>query len=440
MKDDDDVGFDLTAWEAPPPPAGIADAVIARVIQPPVVGAVEAPHRSSRWWIAGGIAAVAVGVVAVALLSRTNEEASGGSGAVATAKPSHLQLGGTAVDLDENTDVWWVREGTQTVVQQPRGRATWKVAANEELVINTGATGATVRASGASLRVEVDMNLSDARLIGTSAVTAAAVALVTVIVYEGHVKVTSAERTVDVPAGTTVQVAPNKPPVQPDVVSGREKRLESKVKFLELENELLRKRLEPVAVTPPSPEKFEVVMKPLAPRFPACRYGWQSDRTTVTIVVEAANRVEVSFNDDVLPQDRPTVDCVRKVIQRADFTAVAQGSYEYEVAFGRRVPVVQVPAVKPKPPVTVDPTPCPTARELDTIEQKGQELLGSGSYAGALAMFLKGVKCRPRLASFAYLAACKAKNFPRAKMLFKLVGKDSLSQICLKEGYDPRSP
>mgnify|MGYP001393647385 CR=1 FL=1 len=35
-----------------------------------------------------------------------------------------------------------------------------------------------------------------------------------------------------------MQVAPNQPPVQPDVVSGREKRLESKVKFLELENEL----------------------------------------------------------------------------------------------------------------------------------------------------------------------------------------------------------
>ncbi len=437
--DDDDVGFDLTAWDAPPPPHGIADAVVARVAAP-VAGAVEpAPPRRSRWWIVGGLAAVIAGAISIALLSRSSEE-TGGSGAVATAKPSHLQLGGTAVDLEANTDVWWVREGAQTIVQQPRGRATWKVAANEELVINTGAMGASVQASGASLRVEVEMNLSDARLIGASAVTAVAVALVTVIVYEGHVKVTSADKTIEVPAGTTVQVAPNKPPVQPDVVSGREKRLESKVKFLELENELLRKKLAPVAVTPDkTPDKFAAVMKTLAPRFPACRHGWMNDQTTVVVVVEAANTVEVSFNDDPPPGDQPMFDCVRQVIERANFTSVAQGAYEYDVAFGQRVPV-NVPVVTPKPPVTVDPAPptdCDPKRDA-ALETKADDLINSGSYAKALRTYEQIVKCRPDVAGKAYLSACKARNFPKAKALFKLVGRDSFAQICIKEGFDPR--
>jgi hypothetical protein len=441
MKDDDDVGFDLTAWEAPPPPTGIADAVIARVTQPPVVGAVEAPHRSSRWWIAGGVAAVIAGVASVALLSRTNEEVTGGSGAVATAKPSHLQLGGTAVDLEANTDVWWVREGTQTVVQQPRGTATWKVAANEELVINTGATGASVRASGASLRVEVDMNLSDARLIGTSAVTAAAVALVTVIVYEGHVKVTSAERTVDAPAGTTVQVAPNKPPVQPDVVSGREKRLESKVKFLELENELLRKKLEPEWLTPTDVNNFNAAIKPIVASLKKCRLGSAASEMTLQVKLEDGG---FKLGIDATPAvKQPVFECVDTQLSKVNFGSVKKGAYTYAVTFDATVVVrTPLPKVSPKPPVTVDPTPpanCDAKRDAE-LENKGDELTTAGSYAAALAMYEQILRCRPKAASKAYLSACRARSFAKAKRFFKLVGRESLAQVCLKEGFDPRLP
>ncbi len=438
MNDDDDVGFDLTAWDAPPPPTGIADAVIARVAAPPVAGAVEAPSRSSRWWIAGGIAAVLVGVVSVALLSRTNEEVTGGSGAVATAKPSHLQLGGTAVDLEANTDVWWVREGKQTVAQQPRGRAMWKVAANEQLVINTGAMGASVSASGASLRVEVDMNLTDARLIGTSAATAAAVALVTVIVYEGHVKVTSADKTIEVPAGTTVQVAPNQPPVQPDQISGREKRLESKVKFLELENQLLRKKLEPDALTQTDVNNFQAAMKRIAPALRKCALGSAADEVSLTVELRDGG-FKLGIQPDV---GVATVDCADKLISKIDFGSVKKGAYSYAVTFDAPV-VVRAPLPKgpPKPPVTVDPTPpvdCANTTMLDTLGRKGDELMAAGSYAAALAMFDKLVKCRPRTIPKAYLAGCKARNFVKAKQMFKLMNRDSLAQICIKEGFDPR--
>jgi TonB family protein len=74
--------------------------------------------------------------------------------------------------------------------------------------------GASVEASGASLRVEVQMQIahSDARVVAASAVTAAAVALVTIVVYQGHVKVASGGQTVNVAAGGRVEVKPGASP------------------------------------------------------------------------------------------------------------------------------------------------------------------------------------------------------------------------------------
>ena len=51
MRDDDDnvlADYDLSAWEAPPPSAGLADAVIARAKQPPAVAAVTIPKFDSK--------------------------------------------------------------------------------------------------------------------------------------------------------------------------------------------------------------------------------------------------------------------------------------------------------------------------------------------------------------------------------------------------------
>ncbi|HET9990975.1 MAG TPA: hypothetical protein VFQ65_20730 [Kofleriaceae bacterium] len=56
------------------------------------------------------------------------------------------------------------------------------------------------------------MNLTDARLITTAAVTSAAVAFVTVAVYEGHVKLSGAGQTVVVGPGVTFEVGPGQPP------------------------------------------------------------------------------------------------------------------------------------------------------------------------------------------------------------------------------------
>jgi hypothetical protein len=446
MTDDDEVGFDLTAWEAPPAPSGIADAVIARVEAPLVVGAVEAEQpRKLRWWmIAGPLVVAAAAVLAIVATSRTVEdELVGGSGAVATAKPSHLELGRTAVDLEAATDLVWTRDGKRITAMQPRGRATWKVGANEELRIDAGAMGASVVASGASLRVEVDMNLSDARLIGASAVTAAAVALVTVIVYEGHVKVTSAEKTVEVASGSTVQIAPNKPPVVPDQISGREKRLESKIKFLELENELLRKKLEPEWLTPSDIASFRGVMKPLDAKLEKCRLGSTVNEMTLNITVEDRGGLKIQIPTKVTPE---AVECVDQILTKADFTALKVGTYSYEVAFeavaitGPAKPAV--PKTVPNPPPAVDPTPvvCSNTAEVERLSNVGDSYNMRGNFQMALQAYEKIVKCNKNVAAKAYLAACRARNFPRAKQLFDVIGKESLAQICLKEGFDPRRP
>src|SRR5205085_8659243 len=98
-------------------------------------------------------------------------------------------------------------------VAQLRGAATWRVDAGDTMVIDAGAMGASVEASGASLRLEVAMRItpSDGRVVAASTITAAAVALVTVAVYQGHIKVTSGGQTVNVGAGGAVEIKPGEP-------------------------------------------------------------------------------------------------------------------------------------------------------------------------------------------------------------------------------------
>jgi hypothetical protein len=213
-------GIDLGAWAPPPPPEAdaLADAVVARMREPAASAAREpAEHGAAaggsrrRWPIAAAAAAVVVAVAAAGVLVLSRQVAPpppAGSGEVLAARASHLEIGASSAELDPGAEARWRREGRRIAAAQPRGAALWRVAAEDTLVIDAGAAVASVEASGASLRVEVQMNLSDARVIGASAATAAAVALVTVIVYQGHVNVTSAGQTVRVEPGSTVEVRP----------------------------------------------------------------------------------------------------------------------------------------------------------------------------------------------------------------------------------------
>jgi len=214
MSNDDEVlaEYDLSAWDAPPPPAGLADAVIDRMggtdvgIAVPVEEHRTMPKRA--WIIAGAAVAALLLALGVWSLIRSTHRAAPSSGGVLADKARTLELDTVHADLDPGADVRWRRDGDVWLVEQRAGRAAWRVDGDEKLVVVAGAGLASVEATGANLRVEVQMNAMDARVIGASALTAAAVALVTVVVYEGHVKVGRGvgQQTVVVAPGTTYSV------------------------------------------------------------------------------------------------------------------------------------------------------------------------------------------------------------------------------------------
>jgi TonB family protein len=222
MTDPDDplAGIDLDAWQPPPPPGGIADAVVNRMREPVAVPAHELDERGRRHWprwagAAVALVAIAGGVATLApRLAPAPRDAVRDRGDIVVDRASHIELGATAAELEAGAALHWQRDGRRIAVVQARGGATWRIGGDDTLVLDAGAMGASVEASGASLRVEVDMQItsSDARLVAASAVTAAAVALVTVIVYQGHVRITSAGQVVNLAAGSSAEIRPGGPP------------------------------------------------------------------------------------------------------------------------------------------------------------------------------------------------------------------------------------
>ena len=95
---------------------------------------------------------------------------------------------------------------------------------------------------------------------------------------------------------------------------------------------------------------------------------------------------------------------------------------------------------KKDPGVTVTPPPACDPTVIANLEATGDQANTAGSYAAALSSYEGVFKCKTAVAQKAYLAACRARNFPKAKLYFKIANKESLAQICLKEGYDPRTP
>ena len=171
MSDEDLRELDLSAWEVPPPSADLADRVIARMREPVGAAAVEPVVRASRkWWLGGAVAAV---VAAAALALVVGRGGAGGAdfGAVIADRAREVSIGDTRGELDRGAMLVWRREGDVLVVAQAGGTATWRTGNGQRLRIE--ATEASIDATGASLRVEVPMNMSDGRLIGASALTAA---------------------------------------------------------------------------------------------------------------------------------------------------------------------------------------------------------------------------------------------------------------------------
>ena len=77
---------------------------------------------------------------------------------------------------------------------------------------------------------------------------------------------------------------------------------------------------------------------------------------------------------------------------------------------------------------------------VSAAEAKGDEAVSRGQFAAALAAWTPVLSCKPALGVKAYLAACRAKSFPRAKQLFKSLTKnhDEMARRCIEQGFDPR--
>jgi hypothetical protein len=136
--------------------------------------------------------------------------------------PHHLILDATTDDLDPGAELRWARDGHRLTVHQLRGTARWTIAGGDTLRLDAapdlhpgGTSSTAIEASGASLRVEVPMNLADLKIVGTTTAVAAAAAVITVAVYQGHIAATSGGQTVRIEPGATVELRPQQPPAPP---------------------------------------------------------------------------------------------------------------------------------------------------------------------------------------------------------------------------------
>ena len=214
MDEDDQnslAGFDLDAWAPPAVAQSFADRVIARVTATDRAIAVEVNRRSTRrWWYGTAIAAILAAAAAIFVwqMPGQDEPQSPESGSILATRPQQrLVLDHASGVLDVGAFVEWSRVGGVTTVAQRTGGATWHVDANQHLKIDLGAASASnktsIEASDATLRLETNMNLADGKILGAAAITAAS--LITMIVYEGHVKTTSdSGQTVTVPSGSVI--------------------------------------------------------------------------------------------------------------------------------------------------------------------------------------------------------------------------------------------
>jgi hypothetical protein len=250
---------------------------------------------------------------------------------------------------------------------------------------------ASVEATGASLRVEVEMNLSDARLMGTSAATAAVVSLVTVIVYEGHVKVTGNGQTVNVAPGNTVAVGPNAPPrtVTDD-----------------------QRAVAGVTATDPLAPKIADLQRALA----VCG----QDAVTGTLDVLLAVMPDGTHSTTVFaikPNDKPAIDaCARDQIAKARFPASHDGgTYKLHVDW---------------------------TRDCFAFIDRARGELQQGRDANALRLFESAFACDAGLAddttnTMAFMAACRSRNENAAKHYAAYLPperRDAISQVCVRNG------
>lgn len=373
--------MNLDAWEPPDPP-DVADAVIARM-HASTPHADEPPSR--RWlWALLALPAAAAAIVYVA----TRGDGGPTDGTITADRARHVELDGASAELEPNTTIRWHHDKAGLRVEQT-GTATWRT--DDNLRIAAGAT--SIDATAANLRVEMKMNRQDAAIVATSALTAAAVALVTVTVYNGSVRANNAP----VPAGTTVAVAPRPAPaptVKPD---------DKHQAAIDACNDISAKR------------------------------EWDK-------LQKCADELQLLGDGDTATLFR----------QRAEFESANSKIYDdYELAYSHhdggkiRELIAKIP---PSSTYAGQMVPLATCDVFD-LKERGEKHLANGNYLEAEETFGGAYDCDPAndVALRGYLAACKANQATNSKVWFGRLTEEQrtsaqILQICLNMGIDVREP
>jgi hypothetical protein len=451
MRDDDDVlsDYDLSAWDVPPPSPGLADAVIARAQQPAAVAASEDPiaRPVRRWWIGGVVVFGIASTLAVALwgLQRAPKD---GSGDVIAAQAQVVELGPSSAQLDPGAEVHWRRDKHRVTVAQSRGAASWTVHGDDTFVIDAGATVASVEASGASLRVEVTMNVSDARVIGASVLTAVVVAMVTVVVYEGHVKVASGGQTVIVEPGSRLEIrnpALAPPPVavgaSPDALAEKDREIANLRHQLEV---ALRsqKTAEPPLCDQVSCalnnnegeccQRFKKTPKQPPPATASC--------DAAALAKKGDDNFGAGMFAAALAAYESSQQCKpdNMVLRKAGLAACRSKNGIKARAIIAKLPGdMGLPVAQICIREGIDPK--STGCDAQALRDKGQDAMQIGADAMALEKFEASLACKPDAAveRLAFMSACRAKDVDRARRHYGNVpstNRTGIIQICVRNG------
>jgi|GEM_PF-2094881 len=446
--------YDLSAWEVPPPAAGLADTVVRRAREP--VPRAAKPRSLTPWIIGAGSLAALVAVLAIVMwgVERAPKD---GSGVISATGPRTLDLGRSTAALDSGAQLRWTRRGASVAVSQSRGAASWRVSDEDKLVID--ATVASIEATGASLRVEVEMNRSDVRAMGVGSAAAVVVSLVTVIVYEGHVKATSNGQTVNIQPGASMQFGHEPPvptPTPPEQLNvggtpedqARIKALEAEVSRLKLE--LAARDKAKKDATPPAPSCDEVSCV-LNNYSGTCCDKYKKKTATKTCDADAFT----NKGDDYLSNGMDTAALAQfeKALACGEDLAISKkallAACRSKNAAKAKTYLPDIPAAQQSSysqiclrfGITLD-TPTPPACDAAAAKQKGDDFLSNGMDTAALAKYEESLRCKydATLVKTAYLAACRSKQQAKAKLYFAKLPTDASSnyiQLCLRFGIDP---
>jgi ferric-dicitrate binding protein FerR (iron transport regulator) len=219
MTERDDDRLDLSAWESPTPPRGMANRVMDAVratgdvpdVRPSTRATPSLRTNGGRNRVLLGLAAVAAAAALTWALWPRPHTGAPSTGHVLAAAPSKIALGdGTIALLTAGADVTWERHGARLDITQSAGTVTYQHPGPGGLVVTTPL--ATIHTASASMNVEVPMSNKKVAIAGVGG--AAIAAAVVVAVYEGRAEVRQPATSPQVvEAGGQVAVAA--PPAKP---------------------------------------------------------------------------------------------------------------------------------------------------------------------------------------------------------------------------------